>query len=190
MKLRLPVTNDALVAVAITVVIALAGYPSVVGRTHRELARLQSQLDALSAGSPATAVNVVPISDSERARWRDLESRVRARFVAPDDQPKAVAEVLELARASGLAVEQVELQRGPAKAAAAMASTPLELPAGLSVTPRAIRLTARHRYAGLLEFLDRLPRAGRYVAVESLDVRRVADSLESDVRLVTVSWRP
>ncbi len=189
MRPELPLTTSASAVVALTVVVALAGYAAVVLPMRREVARLDAQAKTVLARSAPVAVPIAPISDEERDLWRELESRLRTRFVATEDQLRAVAEVVELASAAGLSVRGLELQVRPASAAPQAASPVFEMPGGFSVNPGTIRLTAYHGYGHLLDFLDRMHRATRYVTVESLDLRRTGDRLESDTRFVTVRWQ-
>jgi hypothetical protein len=46
----------------------------------------------------------------------------------------------------------------------------------------------RHGYRELVDFLDRVGRGNTYVAVQSLDVRRLDRDLESEIRLVSFRW--
>ena len=181
---RLPLSKGALTAIAMVLVTGIGGYSSLVAPKAREIAQLESQVKAVSAPVAPPAPSTVSIGETERVLWGELETRLRARYVPPYDQLRALGEVTEMARAAGLRLESLELQNPQAQGS----QRPFTTPGNLAVNPGTLRLTARHRYAELVELLDRVHRGRTYVAVESLDVRRVDDHLESEIRLVSLRW--
>jgi len=189
---QLPLTGGALAAIAIVFAITVGGYVGVVAPRAREVARLEAQLSA-TLTRPAGAAPVEPVTEAERARWREVDALVRARFVSPDDQMRVVLDVGRIARAAAVMVMDLRLENtGPGPAATGGAAQDVILPSGapatLAVNPGIISLSARHRYGELIDFLDRLARGSRYVALQSLDVRRVGDHLESEIRLASLRW--
>lgn len=193
MMRQLPLTRAALVSLAAVLVVAVGGYFGLVWPARRELVRLQSQLTAMSAQAAGAAPTVLPVTDVERASWQNVETRVRERFIVPDDQFRLLVDIAQLARATGMAVTEIQLegavsaqpgQAGPLPTIA----LPLTPPSNLAVNPGVIRLTARHGYRALVDFLDRLGTGNTYVAVQALDVRRVDNVLQSDIRLVSLRW--
>jgi hypothetical protein len=178
---ELPLTTGALAAVGIALATAVGGYVGLVAPQTREIARLESQLKIGSPAVPPPAAPAVSIGETERRLWRELETRVRARFVAPSDQLRALDEVTQTAREAGLNLTAVAIQNPQVLRS-------LTPPGRLAVNPGSIRLTARHRYGELVDFLERVRRGRTYVAVESLDVRRVDDHLESEIRLISLRW--
>ena len=188
----LPVTTAALVAVAVVLVIAVGGYEGLVASKRLAIAQLESQLDA--ASRLATAVPAPPVSDAERASWQEIETHVRERFVAPDDQLRLLVQMARLARATGLTVTGLQLQDPAGAQPSATGKTeqvvtlPFAMPANTTVNPGIISLTARHGYRDLIDFLDRVGHNNPYLAVQSLDASRVDNSLESDIRLISLRW--
>jgi len=186
---ELPVSKGALVAVALVFVIGIGGYFGLLAPTRREVARVQVQLQQVEAKLAGAAPGALAISDVERAAWQEIDNRLRERFVAPEDQLRAVAEAVDHARAAGLVVIDVEIQSvGPDPRARVDVGFPV--PASFTINPGVIRLTAQHRYRDLVEFLDRLRSAGVYMAIESLNVRRVDAYEQSEIRLVSLRWQP
>ena len=181
---RLPLTKGAFIAIAVLLVTAIGGYSSLVAPKARDIAQLESRLKTLPTPGAPPAASTVSISQTERALWSELEDRLRVRFVAPYDQLRVLGEMTELARATGLDLTALEIQDPQAQGS----QRPFTTPGELAVNPGTIKLTARHRYPALVEFLDRVRRGRTYVAVESLDVRRVDDHLESEIRLVSLRW--
>lgn len=181
MKRELPLTNAALTALGVAIAIAIGGYFVLVAPKASEIARLESQLKNVSAPAAPPPAATVPIGEHERQLWTELETRVRARFVAPEDQLRALEEVTDMARDAGMRLTAVAIQSPQAQRS-------LATQANLAVNPGTIRLTARHRYAELIEFFDRIHRGRTYLTVESLDVRRVDDRLESEIRLISLRW--
>lgn len=181
MTRELPLTTGALAAVGIALATAVGGYVGLVAPKAREIAQLESQLRTGSTTVPPPSAPAVSIGETERRLWRELETRVRARFVAPSDQLRALDDVSQIASRAGLSLTAVAIQNP-------QVLRPLTTPGSLAVNPGSIRLTARHRYAELVDFLERVRRGRTYVAVESLDVRRVDDHLESEIRLISLRW--
>jgi hypothetical protein len=188
MTKRLPLTKGALVALALIVVIALGGYVGLIAPARREVRRLAGEINALSAKLAGEPVSPVPISPSERASQRQIEGRLRERFPPPEDQLRAVAEITDHARAAGVVLTDVEIL-GPG-GPGGRGAPPLAPPATLALNPGIIRLAARHRYRELVGFVDRLVGSQTYMAVEALQVKRVEDYLESEIRLVSLRWQP
>ncbi len=178
---ELPLTYGALAAVGLALATAVGGYVGLVAPKAREIAQLESQLKIASPTVPPPAAPAVSIGDTERQLWRELETRVRARFVAPSDQLRVLEEVTQIASEVGLNLTAAAIQTP-------QGLRPLTTPGSLAVNPGGIRLAARHRYAALVDFLERVRRGRTYVAVESLDVRRIDDHLESEIRLISLRW--
>lgn len=178
---ELPLTNGALAAVGIALATAVGGYVGLVAPKARAIAQLESQLKTGSATVQPAAAPAVSIGETERRLWRELETRVRARFVAPSDQLRALEEMTHTASEAGLSLTAVAIQNP-------QVLRPLTTPGSLAANPGSIRLTAQHRYAELVDFLEHVRRGRTYVAVESLDVRRVDDHLESEIRLISLRW--
>lgn len=191
MRQQLPLTGAALAAIAIALAIIVGGYFGVVAPRVREVARLEAQLSATLTKTAAAAEPVTPVTEAERARWREIDTLVRGRFVSPDDQMRVVLDVGRIARETALTVIDLRLETAATGAnggAPQDVILPAALPARLALNPGVISLSARHRYSELIDFLDRLGRGNRYVALQSLDVRRVRDHLESDIRLASLRW--
>lgn len=191
MKQQLPLTGAALGAIAIAVAIIVGGYFGVVAPRRREVTRLESQLSATLTKTAAVAEPVTPVTEAERARWREIDTLVRQRFVTPDDQMRVVLEVGRIARETGVMVMDLRLETAATGAngnAPQAVVLPAALPARLALNPGVISLSARHRYDELVDFLDRLGKGNRYVALQSIDIRRVRDHLESDIRLASLRW--
>lgn len=192
MTRQLPLTVGALVAIAVTFVIAAGGYFGMVAPRRREIARLEAQL-SVALEQTAAAAAVVPITEAERAQWREVDARVRERFVSPEDQLRLVLEVGQVARAAGLTVTDLRLENvgggtATAPGVAEVVTLPSAAPPNFSVNSGVLSLSARHAYHNLIDFLDRVIKGNRYVALQSLDVRRVEDHLESDIRLASLRW--
>ena len=177
---QLPLTNAAIGSLAGVLLVAAGGYFGLVWPAGREVGRLKTQLAALSAQAAGAAQAAQPVTDVERASWQIVETQIRERFITPDDQYELLVEIAQLARASGMAVLDIQLE-GAATAADPAAVTPtvtvasgpfpLALPPGLALNPGVIKLTARHQYRALVDFLDRLATGNRYVAVQGLAAR-------------------
>jgi Tfp pilus assembly protein PilO len=180
MTRELPLTTRALAAVGIALATGVVGYLTLVAPKAHEVAQLESQLH-LGAG-PAVTAPAAAIGETERQLWRELEARLRARFVEPSDQLRALDEVGRLASDAGLSLTSVAIQNP-------QVLRPLTTPGSLAVNPGSIRLTARHRYAELVDFLEAVRHGRTYVVLESLDVRRVDDHLESEIRLISLQWK-
>jgi hypothetical protein len=189
---KLPVTPAAAIAVALVFVIAIGGYFGLVAPQRRAIAQLERQLKAAERSSAGVA-SELPISDAERAAWARGDTDVRQRFVTPEDQHRTLVEVGQLARATGMNVRELLLQNvgalpgAPATPAPAM-TLPFPMSPKLAVNPGVIRLVARHRYPDLIDFLDRVGHGNTYVAVQSLDTRRIEGYLESEIKLVSLRW--
>jgi hypothetical protein len=188
----LPVTPGALVAIAVVFVIAVGGYAGLVAPKRRAMTQLEAQVNA--ASRLAAAVPAPPIDKAERASWQEIETNVRGRFVAPENQLRLLVQVARLARATDLNVTDLQLQDSAGAQPSAAGKTdqvvtlPFVMPANTAVNPGIIRLTARNRYRDLIAFLDRVDHNNPYLAVQSLVVRRGDDALESDIRLVSLRW--
>lgn len=181
MTRELPLTPRALAAVGIALATGVVGYLTLVAPKALAVAQLESQL-RLAAGAVPVVTAAAAIGDTERQLWRELEARLRVRFAEPSDQLRALDEVGRLASDAGLSLTAVAIQDP-------QTLRPLTTPGSLAVNPGSIRLTARHRYAELVGFLEALRHARTYVVVESLDVRRVDDHLESEIRLISLQWK-
>lgn len=181
MTRELPLTRGALAAIGIALATAVGGYLGLVAPRTREMAQLELQLKIASPAVPPQAAPAVSIGDTERRLWRELETRVRARFVAPSDQLRALDEVTQTASEAGLNLTAVSIQNP-------QVLRPLTAPGSLAVNPGSIRLTARHRFAELVDFLEAVRHGRTYLVLDSLDVRRVDDHLESEIRLISLRW--
>jgi hypothetical protein len=191
MTRQLPLSIGALVAIAVTCVIAVGGYVGVVAPRRREVARLESQLNAVQ--KIASAAAVAPITESERTRWREIDALVRGRFVSSEDQLRLVLEIGQAARATGLRVTDLRLEDagggvGTSAGAVQAVTLPSAVPPNFAVNSGVVSLSAHHNYGDLIAFLDRVVRGNTYVALQALDVRRVGDHLESDIRLASLRW--
>ena len=198
MKDKLPLTPAALAALGVLLLVIVGGYFGVIAPRRAAVARLETQLRA-EATAAASPVSEAPISDAERASWQATETQVRARFVSPEDQHRTLVEVGQLARSTGLRVRELLLQdenAAPvnaqpgtlAPAAAPTVALPFAVPPQLMPNSGSIRIVARHRYRDLIDFLDRVGHGNAYVAVRSLDVRRIDQYLESEITLVSFRW--
>ena len=189
MTRQLPLTPAALGSLGAVLVVALGGYFGLAWPAGREVGRLEAQLSTLSAQAAGAAQSPPPVTDVERASWQTVEARVRDRFIAPDDQYELLVGLAQLARASGMAVQDIQLEGATAGAPAAPTGVfAVPVPATLATNPGVIKLTVRHQYRALVDFLDRLATGNTYVAVQALDVRRVGNLLQSDIRLVSFRW--
>jgi hypothetical protein len=182
MTRELPLTTRALAAVGIALATGVVGYLTLVAPKAREVAQLESQLHLGAGAGPVVTAPAVAIGETERQLWRELEARLRARFVEPSDQLRALDEVGRMASDAGLSLTGVTIQNP-------QTLRPLTTPGSLAVNPGSIRLTARHRYVELVDFLGAVRHGRTYVVLESLDVRRVDDHLESEIRLISLQWK-
>ena len=182
MTRELPLTRGALAAVGIALATGVLGYVILIVPKAREIAQLESQLKLASAAVPAATAPAVAIGSTERELWRELEARVRARFVAPSDQVHALDEVGRMASDAGLRLTAMTIQDPHVL-------RPLPTPERLAVNPGSIKITARHRFVELIDFLEALRHGQTYVMLESLDVRRVDNQLESEIRLISLRWQ-
>jgi hypothetical protein len=185
---QLPLTRAAIGALAGLVLTAIGGYAGLVWPMSREVSRLEEELQALSRQATAASTSVSPVTDIERASWQQIEGRVRDRFVMPDDQFELLVEMAQLARASGMLVVDAQLEGAPGPAPTASATFAVPPPPTLAPNPGVIRLSVRHQYPALVDFLDRLATTTTYVAVQGVDVRRVDNLLHSEIRLVSFRW--
>ncbi len=197
----------ALLTVTAVVLWGAAGCAAL-GWTLRDLRALGTELArerALDAGA-ADPVAVPPVSEEERELWRQLEERLRRRFPAEADLPRAVGTVADWARAAGLELVDLEIQ-GPGRSAATAPAAPAApapgpsgppapgrplpaLPPELAPNPSRFTLVARHRYRDLVTFVDGLGRLPVYVALEALEVRRADDRLTSELTFASLRWAP
>lgn len=181
MMRALPLNRRALAALGLAVATGAGGYVTLVRPKAQAIAQLEGQLTLVSAALPRAAVPATAVGDTERQLWRELESRLHARFVAPSDQVRALDEVGRMASDAGLFLTGVTMEDPQVRRT-------LRTPGDLAVNPGSIRLTARHRYAELIDFLEALRHGQTYVVLESLDVRRVDDQLASEIRLISLRW--
>ena len=194
MTRQLPLTPAALGSLAAVFVVAVGGYFGLVWPAARDVSRLQTQLTALSAQAAGAAQAPAPVTDVERASWQAAEQGVRKRFIVPDDQRGLMVDLAQFARSSGMAVLDLQLE-GLKPGATTPAATPtssfaMPVPPTLAPNPGVIRLSVRHQYRALIDFLDRVATGDTYVAVQSLDVRRVENLLQSEIRIVSFRWVP
>lgn len=188
MTRQLPLTPAALGSLGAVLVVAIGGYFGLVWPVGREVSRLETQLAAMSAQAAGSAESPPPVTDVERASWQTMEARVRERFLVPDDQYELLVDIAQLARASGMAVQDIQLEGAEPGAAVPTATFGLQVPPTLVLNPGVIKLSVRHQYRALVDFLDRLGTGNTYVAVQSLDVRRGGNLLQTDIRLVSFRW--
>ena len=195
MKRELPLTIPALAAIAVVVVVAVGGYFGLIAPKRRAVAQLEVQLRA--AVGPVVPSDASPITDEERATWKTVQDQVRGRFVKPENQLRLLVETGQLARSIGLTVTELQLQQPgaapgpgapPAAAATPVAALIFPVPPNLALNPAVVRLVVRNSYRDLVTMLDRVRSGNAYVALQSLDVRRVDNHLESDIRLASLRW--
>lgn len=184
---RLPLDRRALGALGLVLLLALLDV-AVLRAKLRAVDAVRTELASLAGRPPALAA-VTPITETERRLWSELERRLGRRFPSEADLPKAMAEVAELGRRAGLDVTGLEIEvpkAGPR--AGPPPPPPPPLPPGLRPNPATIRLTAEHRYAGLVHFLAALEGAPVYLRVQSLQVTRVEDRLRTELVLGSATW--
>ncbi len=179
---------QAAIAVASVVLLAVGGYFGLLAPRQREVSLLRAQAArAAPPGSARRVDGVAPIGDVERRLWDELEGRLRARYPAEPELPRAMAAIARIAGSAGMELVNLEIQSPPP--AAPPAARPLfQPPSELVVNPSVVKLVARHRYRNLVEFLEALAGDPVYVAVQSLDVKRVDDRLTSEMAFVSLRW--
>ncbi len=115
----------------------------------------------------------------------------------PENQYRLLVDTGQLARSIGLRVTELQLQTpgvapGPGSPAPAtpqaVASLIFPVPPNLAVNPAVVRLAVRASYRDLVTLLDRIRSGNAYVALQSLDLHRVDNHLESDIRLASLRW--
>lgn len=191
---RLPVDVRAVVAVGLVALLGAGGYLGLVAPKQRQVQALKAQLareeSAVQSLQPVPSVS--PITEAEQKLWRELEERLRARYPAEQALPKAVGVVADLARSSGMEIVSLDVQTPPAGAATdprkAPPPPPFQPPAELAVNPSTIKLVVRHRYRDLVQFLEGLGRVPVYVAVQSLEVKRVENRLTTEAVFAAFRW--
>lgn len=181
------------------VLLAIAAWFLLVAPKQREVTLLKTQIrhETVRIGQgppPAPAA----ISEVERTLWTELETRLRERYPAESDLPKAMAAVSGIARASGLTPVNIELITviPPAPGAPAVAVIPgappvqvFHAPPPLTVNATMIKLVAeKHRYRDLVRFVERLASAPVYVAVRALEIRRTDNELTTEIILSSFRW--
>jgi len=191
---RLPLSVRAVVAAGLIALLGAGGYFGLVAPKLREVNTLKAQLarEMRSGGSAQPVPLVSPITETERQLWGELEARVRERYPAEPVLPKALGVLADLAGSSGMELVSLEIRRpqtGPAAEPGKPTAPPrFQPPPELALNPSTVTLVAHHRYRDLVEFLERLRRAPVYVAVHSLEVKRVENRLTSEISFVSLRW--
>lgn len=191
---RLPVNVRALVAVGVVAFLGLGGYLGLVAPKLREVRTLNAQAarEAEAARAPQQPPSVAPIVEAERELWNELEKRLQGRYPPEAALPRAAGALANLARASGLELVSVEIQTPRPSDVADPKKTPapppFQPPSELAVNPSTIKLVARHRYRNLVEFLEGLRRIPVYVALQSLEVKRVENELTTEAAFASFRW--
>lgn len=190
---RLPVNARALVAVGLVVLLGAGGYFGLLAPKLREVKALNAQLarDAGAARTLPGGSSVAPITEAERKLWDELENRLRGRYPGEAALPKAVGAVADLARSSGMELVSLEIltpQQGSANGSRTSPPPPFQPPSELAVNPSTIKLVAQNRYVDLVKFLESLGRIPVYVAVRSLEVKRVDNRLTTEVSFASFRW--
>lgn len=191
---RLPVNVRALAAVGLVVLLGIGGYFGLLAPKLRQVKTLKAQLvrEAGAAQSLPQGSSVAPITEPERKLWEELENRLRGRYPGESALPKAVGAVADLARSSGMELVSLEIltpQPGPATGSRTPPPPPpFQPPSELAANSSTIKLVAQHRYGDLVEFLEGLSRIPVYVAVQSLEVKRVDNRLTTEVSFASFRW--
>lgn len=186
---RFPLALRALAAVGLVALVGVGGYFVLLAPQLSEVKSLRAQLaqrvDAGRVWQPVPSVS--PITEVERQLWDELEKRLRERYSREPELPKAVSMIGNFARSSGMVLVSLELHaRDPGPATSPPSTAPL--PPELVVNPSTIKLVAHHRYRDLVEFLERVHRAPVYLAVQSLEVRRVENRLSTEASFASLRW--
>lgn len=181
---RLPISLRALVTIGLVVLLGAGGYFGLLAPKLREVGALKAQLirEVGAARTPPPLLSVSPITQSERELWGEMERRFRGRYPAEAELPKALGLVASLARSSGMEISSLEIQApqtGPSL---------FRPPPEFGMNPSTIKLAVRHRYRDLVEFLERLGPAPIYVAVHSLEVKRVENRLTTELLFASFRW--
>lgn len=191
---RLPLNVRALWALGLVALLGAGGHLGLLAPKLREVKTLKTQLARERAAvQPVPNVpSVSPITEAERKLWGELEDRLRGRYPGEPALPKAVGVVADLARASGMEIVSLDIQTPQTRAATdprkAPPPPPFQPPSELAVNPSTIKLVAHHRYRDLVEFLDGFRRVPVYVAVKSLEVKRVENRLTTEVSFASLRW--
>lgn len=191
---RLPVNARALVAAGLVALVGAGGYLGLLAPKLREVKTLKTQLarERASVRAAPNVPSVSPITEAERKLWEELENRLRARYPGEPALPKAVGVVADLARASGMDIVSLDIQTPQTRAATdprkAPPPPPFQPPPELALNPSTIKLVAHHRYRDMVEFLDGLRRVPVYVAVQSLEVKRVDNRLTTEISFASFRW--
>lgn len=194
---QLPVNVRALVAVGLVGVLGIGGYLGLLAPKLREVNTLKAQLAReTEAARPQQRVpSVAPITEVERKLWAELETRLRGRYPTEPALPKAVGVLADLARSSGMEIVSLEIQTPPtsqtrlgAEPGKAAPSLPFRPPPEFAVNPSTIKLVARHRYRDLVQLLEGLGRLPVYVAVQSVEVKRVENRLTIEASFASLRW--
>lgn len=191
---RLPLNVRALVAIGLVVLLGAGGYFGLLAPKLRQVKTLKAQLARVAGAAQSFPQGsaVSPITEAERKLWEELENRLRGRYPGESALPRAVGAVADLARSSGMELVSLEIltpqtglttgSRTPPPA------QPFQPPSELEVNPSTIKLVAQHRYGDLVKFLDDLSRIPVYVAVRSLEVKRVDNRLTTEISFASFRW--
>lgn len=191
---RLPINVRALVGAGLVALLAAGGYLGLLAPKLREVKTLKTQLarERAAVRAAPNVPSVSPITEAERKLWGELEDRLRGRYPGEPALPKAVGVVADLARSSGMELVSLEiLTPQPPSTAGPRTSPPpppFQPPSELVLNPSTIKLVAHHRYRDLVEFLEGLRHVPVYVAVKSLEVKRVENRLTTEVSFAALRW--
>jgi len=173
----------------------VGGYAGLVMPKLREITALKTQLMRPVPDRALTEPRVAPITEEERKLWAELEARLRKRYPEEKDLPGALEAVADLARSARMQLIALTLDTPATKKASGQTGPPgampppaFEVSPPLSVGPTTIKVTAVHRYGDLVQFLEGLYRLPVAMAVESIEVKRVDDTLSTEMTLRTLKW--
>ena len=191
---RLPFKLQMGVVAGALALTGIGGYAGLVMPKLREINTLKTQLMRQEPEPALSEPRLAPISEEERKLWEQLEARLRKRYPEEKDLPGALEAVADLARSARMQLVALNLQSPVAKtpsgggASGAPPPPPFQVQPPLSVGPTTIKVTAAHRYRDLVQFLDGLGRLPVAVAVESIEVKRVGETLSTEMTLRTLKW--
>lgn len=191
---RSPLSLRAVAALALVLAVMAGGYFGLLAPKLRETQSLRSQLATMRRSPPAPAPAEAPITPAERELWKELEERLRGRYPREADLPRVTAMVASLARSAGVELLTLEIDTSAGQptvglaAAAAATPPPFRPPPELAVNPSTVKVVMKHRYRDLVEFVDRLPEAPVYVAVKSLEIKRIDNHLMTEAVFASLRW--
>lgn len=190
---RLPLNVRALVAVGLAALLGVGGSLGLLVPKLRQIQILKAQLarEQQALGSPQPVPSAL-ITEGERKLWGELEDRLRGRYPGELALPRAAGAVASLARASGMEIVRLQVQTPQPGSATdrgkAPPPPPFQPPPELAVNLSTIKLLARHRYRDLVEFLEGLGPLPVYLAIQSVEVKRVENRLTTEVSFASFRW--